>query len=163
MALPYKPLTEEDVTRLRCLPAGEYDFYVAEVLQQKSKGGYDKNGNIKKIYDMLAVTLKIILPSGGERQVKDWVLIVPDEDPMGFKLRHFAATCGLLDKYESGTLDEDDFSGKHGIVKLAMQDFTDKQTGEVKKVNAVIDYVKPKFKLAPIDQGKPFDDDIPFL
>ena len=86
MALPYKPLTEHDIDRLRCLPAGEHEFYVSMVEQTKSKGGIDKNGNHKKIYDMLAVTLKILLPTGGERPVKDWVLIVPDEDAMGFKL-----------------------------------------------------------------------------
>jgi len=163
MTLAYKPLSEHDIERLRCLPAGEHEFYVSELLQTKSKGGMDKNGNPKKIYDMLAVTLKILLPTGGERQVKDWVLIVPDEDAMGFKLRHFAATCGLLDKYEAGTLDAHDFAAKFGIVKLAVQDFIDQKTGELKKVNAVVDYIKSKVKLEPTSQGKPFDDDIPFL
>jgi hypothetical protein len=165
MALPYKPLTEADIDRLRCLPAGEHEFYVSEVAQTKSKGGIDKNGNVKKIYDMLAITLKIIIPTGGERAVKDWVLIVPDEDPMGFKLRHFAATCNLLDKYEAGVLEAYDFAGKHGVVKLAMQDFTDQKTGEVKKINAVVDYIKPKLQMVSnnFDAGKPFDDDIPFI
>lgn len=162
MALNYRRFSEEDLSRLSILIAGEYDFYVSEIISKKSKGGLDKDGNQKKIYDMLEVTLKIINSSGSERQLKDWIMIVQDEEPMGFKLRHFAATCGLIHKYDDGTLDTRDFFNKHGKVKIGVRDYTD-QYGERKKQNSVIDYIKPvKTNDASMPQSDEFfNDDVP--
>lgn len=159
MALNYRVFSEEDLSRLSVLAAGEYDFYVGTIEEKKSKGGIDKNGNIKKIYDMLEVTLKILnSETGAERQVKDWVMIVQDDEPMGFKLRHLASTCGLLDKYHAQTLETRDFLGKHGVVKIGVRDYVD-QYGEKKKQNSVIDYVKAVNKVESLHE---FNDPIPF-
>jgi hypothetical protein len=166
MALKYKVLSDEDIATLRCLPKGDYDFYVAEISERKSRGGLDKNGKPKKIYDMLEVKLKIVLADNTERQVRDWIMLVDEDDAMGFKLRHFAMTCGLLTKYQAHTLEVHDFLEKHGKVKLTVKDYTDGQTGELMKSNSVVDYIKPLPSNTPIengvDPGKPFDDDIPF-
>lgn len=159
MALNYRALTEEDISRLSILPAGEHEFYISQVEQKKSKGGLDKNGQPKKIYDMLELKLKVFNEMGNERQITDWVLIVDSEDSMGFKLRHLAATCNLLDKYESNTLDARDFPGKHGVVKIGVRDYVN-EYGEKKKSNSVIDYVKP-LKQEPKATNDFVDDDIP--
>lgn len=141
MALNYRSLTESDLIRLSVLQPGEYCFYVTGIAEEKSKGGKDKNGNDKKIYDMLVVDLLIVNENGRERKLKDWILLVEDEDTMGFKLRHFASTCGLIVKYENNTLEAKDFVGKQGTAKVGVQDYID-QHGEKKKRNIVIDYVK---------------------
>lgn len=164
MALNYKRMTEEDFSRLSVLEAGEYQFYVGTVEEKQSKGGHDKHGQPKQIYDMLEVNLHVIGLSGAERKVKDWVLVVANEDAMGFKLRHFADTCGLIDRYDAGILEARDFLGKHGIVKISIRDYTDKY-GEKKKQNSVVDYLKPLHAKdaakAPAD-GEFFNDEIPF-
>jgi len=87
-ALRYPVMTrEEDETR-NVLPKGNYPFTVKSVELQKTKSG---------AYDMLVVELLI----NKGLIIKDWVVFM---DEMKWKLRHFAATCGLIDKYEAQTL-----------------------------------------------------------
>lgn len=139
MALNYRPVSEEEILMSSVLPAGQYEFVIDKITEEKSKGGTDKNGNPKKIFDMLVVELRIYNSAGAERKIKDWVIL--DDEVMAFKFRHLASTLGMLDKYESKTLTIQDLVGKHGVVKLGIKDFID-QYGEPKKSNGVVDYMK---------------------
>jgi hypothetical protein len=159
MTLSYRPLTKEDVARINeslLLPKGQYTFYVENISQQKSQGGIDKKGNPKKIYDMLVVNLRVSCNDGDTKSLRDWVMIVDSDDTMGFKLRHFAEACGLLDKYEAKTLKATDFMNKNGVVKIGIRESTD-QFGDKVKQNSVMDYVKPN----PSNESNFFNDDIP--
>ncbi len=156
MALNYRTFSEDDINSMKILAQGDYQFYIDSVKEMKSAGGIDKNGNPKKIYDMLELSLKIVTDRG-ERQVRDWIMIIQDDEPLAFKLRHLASTCGLIEKYDSGMLDARDFMGKHGTARIGQKEYTDKY-GEVKKLNNVLDYVKASQSKAEIDE---FNDDIP--
>lgn len=141
MALNYLPHTEEDLSRLNVLDPGEYPFVVTSVDEGATKGGTDLDGNPKKTHSMLIVNLKVASPIHGDRLVKDWVVLFDQENPMAFKFRHFAHSCGLIKKYEDKMLEAKDFLNKKGIVKIGMKDWTN-QYGEKKKQNSVLDYVK---------------------
>lgn len=157
MALNYRSLSQADEIRLSVLQPGEYCFIVVGISQERSKGGTDKNGQQKKIYDMLVVDMVVVNENGRERKLRDWILLVEDEDTMGFKLRHFASTCGLIVKYESNTLEAKDFLGRQGTAKIGVKDYID-QHGEKKKQNMVIDYVKS----IDLKNDQEFNDDIKF-
>lgn len=160
MALNYHPITAEQEKKLSVIEKGEYDFYVKECKQERSKGGLDKEGKQKPVYDMVVPKLMIMDNLGRERPVTDWVLVVPAEDRMGFKLRHFAISCGLEERYLNGSLSAQDFIGKHGVVKIAIRDAVDKN-GEKYLTNSVVDYMKP-LENAPKKSNDDFlDDDIP--
>jgi hypothetical protein len=49
--------------------------------------------------------------------------VIPDYlvEKRAEKLKHAAAACGLLDKYETGSLPASDFRGKRGRLKLAVE------------------------------------------
>lgn len=160
MALNYKRFSEEEVANLNVIPAGDYDFYVSDIVEKKSRGGLDKDGKQKKIYDMLVVTLRL-LTDRGERQLRDWIMIVQDEEPMGFKLRHFAATCGSLNEYDNGTLETRHFVGRRGRVKIGIKDIKD-EYNLPKKLNAVVDYIAvPRQPRAESPVNDFLDDDVP--
>ena len=53
------------------------------------------------------------------------------------KLRNAARACGLLDRYEAGTLTDTDFRGKRGNLKLGIE----KGKKGYPDKNVVIDYV----------------------
>lgn len=162
MALNYRVLTQEDMDRMSVIPVGEYKFTVTSISLEKSKGGVDKHGQPKKIYDMLVANLRIDNEAGFSRPVKDWILLVESEEPMGFKLRHFANTCGLLEKYEGQTLEARDFMNKSGTLRIGIREYIDNQ-GEVRKQNTVLGYVKRKDGEAAVQNDNDFfNDDITF-
>ena len=106
MALSYKKLSEEEDQMRNLIPAGEYQFSVAKIESTRTKNGK---------YEMLAVNLDVIDIHGAVRKLKDWIVFM---DEMAWKLRHFAATCGLLDRYDEGLLEASDFLGKKGVVRI---------------------------------------------
>lgn len=141
MPLNYKVFSENEISNIGILSKGEYEFYVDSIIEKKSKGGTDKDGNPKKIFDMLEVVLILSLPEGKKRTLKDWIMIVNEEDTFAFKLRHFAAACGLIEKYMDGSLEYYHFKSKRGIVKIGIRD-SKNQFGEEIKQNTVLDYIK---------------------
>ncbi len=150
MALRYTRMTEEQDQMRNLLPKGEYPFCVKAITEKKTKNG---------AHDMLEVELGVLSDEGREITLKDWIVLM---DEMGWKLRHFAATCGILDRYDDEILEARDFLGKNGVVKIVIGDY--EKDGEVRKTNRVGDYVKPL-------QGNPaqkpvtldgVDGDIPF-
>ncbi|HUN00384.1 MAG TPA: hypothetical protein PLI96_07870 [Halothiobacillus sp.] len=138
-------LDKESAARA-ALPAGEYDFDVADAVDDVSKAGND----------MITITLKVYDADSSYRKVKDWLL-----ESVAYKLRHAAETCGLGHKYEDGEIEAGDFLGRSGRVKLKVE----KSAGYPDK-NVVADYVvEPSVKA----QRRPAsamahgdDDEIPF-
>lgn len=157
MALAYKKLTEQEDQMRNVLEKGEYPFHVKSIMEKPTKKGTNK---------MLEVELSILDINGKECTIKDWIML--DMDEMLWKLRHFSATLGLLDKYEDGTLDARDFLNKNGVVRLSIADY--EKDGELRKINRVSDYLQPgKSKGNTAKEGANtsnsetfFDDDIKF-
>lgn len=151
MALAYKRLTEEQDKLGNVFPKGEYPFSVKSVQQKPTKSGLN---------NMLVVELSVMNDKGKSKLVTDFIML--DMDDMAWKLRHFAASCGLLDYYDNDTLESTHFLGKHGVVKLAISDY--EKDGEMLKSNKVTDYVKPGQAKGnqQINDAEPFyNDDIP--
>ncbi|MBX4189693.1 hypothetical protein KW791_00125 [Candidatus Parcubacteria bacterium] len=147
MALHYKKITEEEDQVRNVLEKGQYPFSVKSVMEKPTS---------KKDNHMLEVEIRVMGNDGREYNVKDWIVTTMEE--MAWKFRHFAATCGLLDRYEAEVLEARDFLGKNGVVKLTISEY--EKDGEMRKVNRVADYVKPLAKEKKNDNSF-VDDDIP--
>lgn len=142
--MQFKPKSEKEISEENLLPNGEYDFEVTAALDAKSASGNE----------MIKLQLNVFDDNGNLRIIFDYLL-----ESMAFKLRHAADACGVIDKYESGSLVADDFMGKTGRLKLAIQ--KDK-TGDYPDKNTVRDYIKREAE-GVIPAGLPaLDDTIPF-
>jgi hypothetical protein len=150
--MKFDPKTEEDLKRETLLDPGTYDFEV-----MKSEDAVSKTSG----KEMIAITLRLF-SDRGERTVRDWLM-----PSMGFKLRHFAETTGLLAKYDAGTMNANDCLGRTGKVILVIKD--SEQYGPQ---NNVKDYEKAKAGAEPAmvptpkpalpKAGAATDSDIPF-
>jgi len=151
MALSYRKITEEEDQMRNVLIAGEYPFCVAAIERTRTK---------ENTADMLVVDMLVMDADGREVKVRDWIVFM---DQMAWKFRHFAATCGLLEKYENNTIEASDFINQNGVVKLTVGEYVDKD-GEVVKNNRVKDYIKPGFAKVKTaqDLDPSFNDDIKF-
>ncbi len=152
MALAYKVLTEEQDKMRNLVPAGQYAFLITKVEEKRTKNGK---------YDMLELSLSLWDIDGRERKLRDWVVLM---DEMDWKLRHLAATCGLLDRYEDQLLEARDFMDKKGVVKIGLKD-SQNEFGEMIKTNSVVDYIKPSLNAVAANAAhpaEPFNDDIKF-
>jgi hypothetical protein len=65
---------------------------------------------------MIALTVRVSNGNGQVRKLTDYILPQRAE-----KLRNCCAARGVLDKYESGTVSDDDFPGKRGRLKLVVE------------------------------------------
>lgn len=152
--MKYEPKSEEalekerqDAINASLLPNGEYDFEVLQVSDKASSSGAE----------MITLKLNIFDSEGNGRIIFDYLTAA-----MGYKLRHAANACGLLDIYESGALTAESFEGRAGKVKIKTQK-GNKDYPNPK--NVVDDYVKrdvqpPKETVAT--GALPLDDEIPF-
>lgn len=130
--MQYRAWTKEEDEARGVIEKGTYPFIVVAIEKKMTKKG---------TYEMLEVTLMIVDYSGQKRRIKDWIVLM---DEMGWKLRHLAITCGLLQSYEDGSLEASDFLNKDGAVEIGiteMKDVDGNKTG--KKTNQIIDYVLP--------------------
>ena len=101
----FQPRTEQQIADSKLWNKGLYDFEILDAFERKSKAGNPM------------MELKHRLTDGNRsRIISDYLL---DETPE--KLRHACAACGLLDKYETGCLSNDDFVGKRGQLKLIVE------------------------------------------
>lgn len=148
MSLSYPKISEEQDLMRGLLDKGDYPFQVLKI---------EKKRTSTNRYDMLVVELMIQLDNRSV-VVKDWIVLMEE---MAWKFRHFASTCGLLDKYENDTLDVPDFKNKTGIVKIGTRTYQDKQ-GEDRLANSVQDYVKSVTPKVVIPQDDFESDAIPF-
>jgi hypothetical protein len=101
----FQPKTEQEIQDAKIWKKGEYDFEVTEATEKQSKAGKT----------MIELRLRI---SDGKnaRTISDYLL-----DETAGKLRHAASACGLLDKYDHGSLADSDFTGKRGRLVLGIE------------------------------------------
>ena len=150
MSLGYRRITEEQAQMRNIFEKGEYVFRVENVEIKPCKNQINK---------MLVVGLNLLNDAGRTLKVTDWIML--DMENFEFKLRHFAATCGLIEKYDSDTLEAKDFIGKNGVAKITVQDY--EKDGETIKTNRIIDYIKPGQNKSQVANSDSFvDSDIPF-
>ena len=145
----FQPRTEDELKAETLLPEGDYDFEVMEAADTTSKKGND----------MIKVKLRVFT-NNGERHVYDYLM-----PSMGFKLRHFCESTGLLSKYDNGTLGAADCANRTGIASIDIEEGKD---GYGPK-NKVTDYVvkqKDIKRAAPVQQPAATktvaEDDIPY-
>jgi len=55
------------------------------------------------------------------------------------KFKHCCAACGLLDKYETGILTDDDFVGKRGRLRLGVE--KPRKDSDFGPRNVILDYL----------------------
>lgn len=120
----FQPKTEQEIAESKLLPRGEYDFEIVDAFEKQSK----TSGK-----PMLELKLKLSNGKGAGRTITDYLLAEAPE-----KLRHAADACGLLDKYKTGSLSNNDFRGKRGKLKLGIE--KDRKHTYPDK-NVVLDYL----------------------
>jgi hypothetical protein len=89
------------------------------------------------------IELKLRISGGGvpPRTITDYLLAETPE-----KLRHAASACGLLDRYNAGSLSGGEFRGKRGRLRLGIE--KDRKRVYPDK-NVVLDYVCPETRQIP--------------
>ena len=124
--MEFKPRTEKELAESRLMAKGIYDFEIVDALETTSKSSGKP---------MIELKVKVIRPDGTARLITDYLL-----EQRAEKLRHAAAACGVLDRYEEGSLSNSDFHQKRGKLKLGVE--KDK-TRTYPDKNVVVDYLPP--------------------
>ena len=119
----FNPKTEKEIAESKLMPKGEYDFEVVDAFEKLSKSSGKP---------MIELRLKVSNGNNG-RTLTDYLSIDRQE-----KLRHAADACGLLDKYNAGSVSNSDFRGKRGRLKLGIEK---DRTHTYPDKNIVLDYV----------------------
>jgi len=119
--MQFQPKTEKEIAESRLLPKGEYDFEIIDAEETTSAAGNE----------MIELKVRVSNGDGIARMLTDYLLA---RRPA--KLRNCCAACGVLDKYESGVVSDDDFPGKRGRLKLGIE----KKRGYPDR-NVVADYL----------------------
>jgi len=119
----FEPKTKQQIEDGKLLPKGEYGFEIVEALEKKSAAGNE----------MFEIRVRVSNGNGVSRVLTDYLL-----PKRAAKLYSCCAAVGLLDKYKSGTLSDDDFIGGRGKLKLGIE--KDK-SGQYPPKNVVVDYV----------------------
>lgn len=102
----FQPRTEKEIADNRLLPKGEYDFEILDAWEKKSSAGND----------MIELKVRVSNGDGVSRTLADYLVAKRAE-----KLLHCCRACGLVEKYDTGCLSGDDFPGKRGRLKLAVE------------------------------------------
>lgn len=146
--MKFEPKTEAEINEQRLLAPGEYDYEVQAAKDHVSSAG---NESIK-------LTLRVF-GNDGKVLVDDYL---GGTAKMAWKLRHYAESCGLLSKYESGEISPEDCEGRTGRCILDIQGERKSESGQMFRAkNTVKDYV-------PVEEGTvstqvPLEsDDLPF-
>jgi len=138
--MKFTPKTEEQISKEKLLPDGDYPFEIAKAVDKTSKAGNE----------MIELNIRVFKSDGSFIFVNDYLL-----ESMLYKLLHAANACGLTRQYEQGLLVANDFVGKQGYLTLK----TDPGKGDFGPKNVVKDYIKSDAaaKPAPVEE-----DDIQF-
>lgn len=120
--MKFTPKTEEQLAEESLLEPGIYDFEIVEASEAISKS----SGN-----EMLVLKLRIF-SDRGNRLVTDYIT-----SSLEWKLRHFADSVGLLERYNQGELYPEDIGVRGGKLELKI----DKGNGTYKPKNSVKDYI----------------------
>lgn len=131
-------------------PKGEVDFECVSAVD-----GVSKNGN-----DMTELEHFIFNKSGQRRRVKDWLV---NSEGVAYKVRHFAASVGMLAQYEKGELPAIDLPGKTGRLTIGIErGKPDGKGGKYPDRNVVQDYVPKGGKIVGSAAPADMNDEIPF-
>lgn len=121
----FKPYTEQEIADRKLWPKGDCAFEITDASETVSQQG----GN-----SMIELKVKISRPDRLPKTITDYLLEKTPE-----KFRHCCEACGLLAKYESGVVSDDDFVGKRGRLRLAIEK-AKKNSGYPDR-NVIADYV----------------------
>ena len=149
--MKFTPTTEEqrEPRTFEPFPAGEYDYTVEAAEDTTSKAGNE----------MIKLTLHVYNAEGHKRVLFDYLL-----DSAAWKIKQFAASCGLLDRYDSGEIEAYEMVGKSGRLKLKIE-----SSAEYGDQNKVAFYIAAKpagtgytgrSAPAPVARGKSLADDL---
>lgn len=145
--MKFEPKSEKEVSNANLLPLGTYDAEVGTAEDKVSAAGNE----------MIKLDLSVYDATGKTHFVYDYLL-----EALAYKLRHAAEACGLLERYEAGNLEAEDFIGKTCKVKIKVQ--VDKD-GKYPDKNVIQDYVIPAKKVQSISKDaieEMLDDEIVF-
>jgi hypothetical protein len=120
----FKPQSEQEISDLKLLRAGTYEFEVLDAEDKTSKSSGKP---------MIELKLSVTGPGGSLHFVPDYLLAATP-----LKLRHAAEACGQLDKYHTGSLCAVDFLGRKGRLKLRIEKDRDRKYPDK---NVVADYI----------------------
>ena len=123
--MDFKPKTEKEIAESKLLSRGVYDFEVLNAWEKTAK----TSGN-----PMIELQIRIS-GAAGSRVIADYLVSTKAD-----KLRSACAACGLLPKYEAGSVSNADFMGKQGRLKLGIE----KGKNGYPDRNQVADYILPK-------------------
>jgi len=147
----FVPKTDQELNSLSLIQPGIYNFEILEALDTISRAGNE----------MIKLKLKVWTHDGSERIIFDYIL--PN---FPFKLKCFAQTCGLLDKYELGNIEANDCLSKLGKLEIEIEKGKSiiKDNGEhinYPDRNTVKNYMIKK-ELSTKEIVHELDDDLPF-
>ena len=151
--MKFKPISEQEAAAQAAglWDDGTYDNEVSEAEETESKAGNE----------MTALQIFIFNADGGRRKVFDYLVA---SEGSAWKIRHFAASCGLLPEYEKGTLMANEMVGRTGKCVIRTQKAKDNYPAK----NVVQDYVKVAGATRSAPAARPktiaadLDDEIPF-
>lgn len=148
-ALSFVPKSDKELAEALLLPEGAYDFEVAKAIVKASKSGNP----------MMEVGLKIWDEHGATTYVYDYLMT--NNIRMEFKIKNFCKALGLIDKYESGTIEETDCVGKCGKVLI---NISKDKNNQYPDKNSVKNYVESESSVNNTKKTASTieDDDIPF-
>lgn len=105
--MQFNPCSEQEISERKLLPKGDYDFEFIDAWERTSEAGNP----------MIEVKVRVSRNGGGvSRVLADYLHAKKPE-----KLRHCCAACDLMAEYESGSLNDDDFKGKRGRLRLTVE------------------------------------------
>jgi hypothetical protein len=120
--MDFTPRTEQEIIDSKLWKKGDYDFAVEDGSDEMSSKGRP----------MISLKLRLSDGKGKSRVLTDYLLAETEK-----KLRHAASACGLLDRYETGSIKGPEFRGKRGRLKLIVE----KAKNGYPAKNAVADYI----------------------
>ena len=122
--MQFQPRTEQEIIESKLLKKGEYDFEIVDAFDKASKSSGKP---------MIELKIRVSDGNGSPRTITDYLLAETPE-----KLRHASDACGVLDKYNTGSVSGSDFRGKRGRLKLGIE--KDRKKTYPDK-NVVLDYI----------------------
>ena len=143
--MQFNPVSEQeaDAQASGLWEDGTYDYEVTEAEEKESNAGNE----------MTALTLSIFNADGGRRKIFDYLVAT---EGSAWKIRHFAASCGLLAEYEKGNLMANEMIGRTGKCLIRTQKAKDLYPAK----NVVGDYVKAAAGARAASRAKVLADDL---
>ena len=146
------PISEQeaDAQSSGLWPDGEYDYEIREASEETSAAGNS----------MIKLEVYIFDRDANRRMVFDYLV---NSDGAAWKIRKFAASCGLLPQYEKGDLMANEIVGRTGRCKVGTQ----AARGEYPAKNVIRDFIKAAGVSIPVQRREKvvageIDDEIPF-